>query len=242
MNDGTLVSVHGYAGDAEQIRNLMPYYLHHKRPVVVVSPVDSPIAPIHLRTQQGQVSFKYAGQREYVGHLSLERQKQQLKLLLKIPAQFYLMNDSDSVCISSRIPDYLYQEDVFWSNEVPDVMHTMPPDWPYPRLAFQPPYFCSRRILERMVAATEKVTFQSCLQLVFIDHYMMRLADAGQIPHKHYIRGCSCPTKNYPPGQAVMKQLVIDGGVMLHAVKSPDVIQMIVTARLEHNRQQKCNR
>jgi hypothetical protein len=221
--------VHGYAGDVSPVRLRLPFFLHHTRPVVMMSPVDSPIR--EDRVLRGpQIQFRHEGLRAYIGPVSLQRQKEHMRALLQYPGSFFLMNDSDSLCLSPEIPGLCYQEDVFWSNEVSDMMHTMPPGYPFPRLAFQPPYFCSRRVLEQMVKATETLTFES-LQLHFIDYYMMRLAVHANLPHRGFPFGCSCGTANNPQGQALMSELVRQGAVMLHSVKTSDVVSLLVRTR-----------
>jgi hypothetical protein len=238
MNENTLISIHGYAGDANQIKNLMPYYQHHGCQLVVLSPADSKITPklVGLAGREPGIIYGHIGQRAYIGPASLERQKQHLRILLtRFPHQFFLMNDSDSFCLSPEIPKYLYDEpDVFWSNEVSDEMHKMPEGYPYPRLAFQPPYFCSRKVLEGMVKSTETLTFESC-PLHYIDYYMMRLAHDAGIKHRGFVAGVSCPTNDYPPGMAGMLDGVENrGSVLLHSVKTLDVIVKLVDARTRY--------
>lgn len=224
LGESTLVSVHGYAGDAEQVRNLLPFYLHHGCRVVIVSPVDSPIGPKSLGNPRG-VDYRYAGLRAYTGDASLERQKLHMKLLLEFDADWFLMNDSDSFVISPRLPKYFFHPNVFWSHEASDLMHVRPPDWPYWRLAFQPPYFCSKRTLVRMVGATARVRYED-IDMKFIDHYLMRLAFAGGVEHHTFHNGCSCETLS-DIGRAHMKDCIRRGGVTLHAVKTPEVIRMM---------------
>jgi hypothetical protein len=220
-----LVSVHGYAGDAHQVAQLAPYFRHHGYPVLVVSPEDSPITKEALKGRGDDFEYAFSGLREYIGNTSMERQHLHMSHLLSLGYDWYLMNDADSFCLASKLPGYLFEQDVLWSNEVSDTCHKRPAGWPYPRLAFQPPYFCSRNILEQLVAARAFLDFdREDFDLKFIDHYMMRLADAADIPHAPFRVVSSFPTRNYPPGIRAMCETIKKGAVMLHAIKSQDVI------------------
>lgn len=231
MNPLTLVTVHGYYGDSAQVRNALRYYEHHGCPVVIMSPVDSPIQ------KMGPHICRFAGRRQYIGQLSLDRQFEQMRAMLDYPFQYFLANDSDSVCISPKIPEYLYDSpDVFWSNEVSDLMHQRKSDYPWPRLAFQPPYFFSRSILERMLAT--QGTFNTDPQTPFIDWVMMAICVAGNIPHKNFPHGCSCPTSDYNSRRHMCDRVANHGAVMLHSIKTPIALQEVVSARYQHNRTQ----
>jgi hypothetical protein len=122
------------------------------------------------------------GRRAYIGDLSLTRQFAQMRVLLEYPFEYFLANDSDSLCISPRIPEYLYADPHnFWSNEVSDLMHQRKPGYKWPRQAFQPPYFFSRRILEQMVATegTFEYDQQTPLRL------LMAICHAGSNAHSY---------------------------------------------------------
>lgn len=233
-----LVSVHGYAGDQKQIEDAMPYFLHHyDAPVVIMSPVDSPITQVKAAPT---VICRQAGKRAYVGPLSLTRQILQMKALLEHPYDLFLMNDSDSVCISREIPDYIFREpDVLWSNEVSDMMHARRPPYRFPRLAFQPPYIISRKNIEKMIAVSKNV--RADLTTPFIDWVMMAWAITANIPHKNYRDGISCPTRNHPPGVEWMSNSVRRGANFLHSVKDREILLLMAAQHqlfLEEQNQQ----
>jgi hypothetical protein len=221
----TIVSVHGYKGDEHQIRALLPCYEHHKLPIVILTPTDSRIP------EMGPHICRFGGLREYVGAKSLARQLEHWKILLEYDATHYLCNDSDSFCVSAQLPQYIYDEDVLWSNEVSDMFHVRPATYTLPRLAFQPPYFFSRGILERLIAAAPLVVFEP--QTPFIDWYFMAVAHAGGIPHKNFRDGISCGTADssiHPTAKdgglglrAMTNAVQNHGAIFLHAVKSAQV-------------------
>lgn len=225
MNPKTLVSVHGYAGDQIQIEHAMPYFLHHDCPVVVLSPKDSPIVRVDAAPT---VICRQEGMRAYIGEPSLERQLLQMKALLDYPFEYFLMNDSDSVCVSPKIPEYIYREpEILWSNEVSDMMHNRLLSYRLPRLAFQPPYFISRRNIERILAVAKKVRTDRTTP--FIDWAMMAWAIAAKIPHKGFLPVASCPTRAYQPGIDHMSALIRQhGAVMLHSIKDKPVLDHMV--------------
>lgn len=224
-NPSTLVSVHCYAGDQSQVENAMPYYLHHGCPVVVLSPVDSPIKQVAAAPT---VICRQGGSRAYVGELSLTRQLEHMRMLLEYPFEYFLMNDSDSVCLSPQIPRYVYNEpEVLWSNEVSDMMHNRLLSYRLPRLAFQPPYFISRRNIEKILKFAKRVKTDRTTP--FIDWVMMAWAVTAGIPHKNFLTGASCPTRGHPPGYDLMCELVRKHGrVMVHSIKDQDVLLRLV--------------
>jgi hypothetical protein len=167
--------------------------------------------------------------------LSLERQIAQLRVLLEYPFEWFLANDSDSLCISPKIPEYLYQEpDVLWSNLVPDTMHVRKADYTWPRLAAQPPYFMHRGIVERLVEVAPHV--ESDKQTEFIDWAMMAWAVAANIKLKNYRDGVSCPTSDHHSRQHMVNCISLAGAVMLHSVKLPQSLQAMVSARHQWSR------
>lgn len=235
MNENTLVATCGYSGDAHQIQLLMPYYVHHGCPVLVLSPEDAPIGPRDIGNPKG-VLYKAIGNRAYIGILSLERQKRHLKALLEFPHQWFLINDSDSLVISPELPAEWYSDPLcVWSHEASDSMHTMPTGYPWPRYAAQPPYFMGRPALEKIVEWTEKIPFED-MQLPYIDFFMMRWTVTAGLPHKSFSNGCSCPTTNHPDGILHMKDQISKGGITLHAIKSREAIGAAHGARYNYLR------
>jgi hypothetical protein len=232
MNENTLVSVHGYAGDAHQIRAFMPAHEAHGCPIVIVSPDDSRIDNLspHL--------CRFAGKREYIGVESLKRQVAHMKVLLEYPFEYFLANDADSFVVTPVIPRYVYQEDVLWSNEVSDMCHKRPDSYKLPRLACQPPYFFSRRILERMVAAAETFNFEGH-QTPFIDWLMMALPESAGIPHKGFRDGVSCPSTDAHSRNVMLNAVLREGRVFVHSVKSAQVYRMMMWARLQHEKRRR---
>jgi len=181
MNDNTLVVVHCYAGDAQRVLNFMPCYLHHECPVIIMSPEDS-------KVEFTGIICRHAGRRAYIGQESLDRQRLHLQMALEYPYDYFLLNDSDSFCVSPEIPKYLYEESggVVWSGEVTE---PRPHESPYPKIAMQPPYFLNRESLKRMLAVADKPQVRAHSVTPFIDWYMLALTcEAGLRPRTH-VRG-----------------------------------------------------
>lgn len=240
MNENTLVSVHGYAGDSNQVRFMLPYYLHHKCPVVIMSPVDSPITKALIGTRSG-ITLVESGNRAYIGQLSLDRQIEHMKELLKFPQHFFLMNDADSVCLSPQLPDYLYHEpDVLWSNIVSDAMHDSKraADYKYPHLAFQPPYFCSRGVLEKLLTVADNIKADP--NTPFIDWCMMAWAVEAGVPYKSfaYGHGVSCPSTTVETRYA-MEGAVNNGAIFVHSIKQLEALKQIAYARIRYKKKHK---
>jgi hypothetical protein len=237
MNDQTLVTVHGYAGDVTQVNMLMPYFKHHGCPVMILSPEDSKITP-NLITDSAGVDFRYGGVRAYIHQPSLDRQLIHLKMMLADPRNFqwFLANDSDSVVLAAELPEYLYSEKAtVWSNRVCDRIpnRARAADYPWPELAFQPPYFFSRYALEKLIEVAP-----SCpgdLVCPFIDWAMMAWTVRAGLTHRGFPEGASCGTPPNSDGLANMLRIVeLEGKFFLHAIKDKQSFHEIVYARLRY--------
>jgi hypothetical protein len=238
MNEKTLISCHGYSGDQEQIRTLLPYLTHHKCPLVIFSPEDSPIKVMgpHICRWQGM------GRRAYTGQASLDRQIAQMRALLDYDFGWFLMNDSDSICITPQIPPYLYERPgTLWSNIVSDEMHSRPPGYPWPRLASQPPYFCSRDVLERLIRIGPKIRAEQSRKADggfsdFIDWAMLMWCVAGNIHYMNFRDGISCPSSTPESLNTMAHYVSSEGRVFLHSIKTRRALNHIAAARQQYNR------
>jgi hypothetical protein len=229
LNPNTRVAVCCYAGDGPQVSGAVPLLVHHECPVVILSPTDSMFAIDHPGIEN-----KCGGLRQYTGQLSLDRQREHMRILLEYPEDFFLMHDADSVCLSPKIPDYLYTKDVLWSNLVHDSMRERAQGFymdGFPRLAFQPPYFLSRKTIERLLApvAVENISMNPTLP--FIDHYMVQLAVKAGVPWENFTDGFTGPISGDYPSFKRAWDAVQRGAVMIHSVKAPESWQALMTAR-----------
>lgn len=234
MNPNTLISVHGYAGDAHQIEILMPCYEHHKCPVYIVSPEDSKIEFM------GAHSCLYAGLRGYVGQITWDRQHLQLKRLLDFPFDWYLLNDSDSFCLQSNLPSYLFEDkNTVYSNEVNDFRKpggtwtdkngsvTWPLDYHigHPLVAMQPPYFCSREALQKIVAASEGMI--ACPITPFIDWWWVPACKLAGVHHQAFRDCVSCETET-EMGLRLVGNKIREGAIFVHAVKREHAFNILI--------------
>lgn len=235
----TMVAVHCYAGDRHQVIDQLPFHLRHGHPVIVMSPEDSPV-----EISVPGVSNATGGQREYIGWKGIERQLIHMRRLLEEPYDWFLMNDSDSLCIARDIPDFLYEdENVLWSNVVTDerirpeyLAAQYPGD--YPHLAFQPPVFASRLVMEKLLAVDPPSMNPS---LPIIDWMLMVRAIEAGVPYKAFpvAEGFHGSFAAYThtregveiDGGALMAQAVEAGNIMLHSIKHPDVLAEVSRAR-----------
>lgn len=156
---------------------------------------------------------------------------------------WFFMNDSDSVCLDAKFPDYLYEEeDVIWSNLVDDFRKDMPEFGPnyhggfpfqnVPMIASQPPYFCSRYALEKLVNSYGSV--RMCPVTPFIDWLFCQMAIVAGVELKPFLTGASCETKT-DLGIAVMRQQVSErGATFVHAIKTERARDMCIAARKEY--------
>lgn len=222
LNPGLLVSVHGYEGDSHQIKNMLRFQEHHEAPVVIFGPEDSPIV------KMGPHICRKVGKRQYIGALSLERQKLQLAALLEYPFDWFLSNDSDSLCLSPKLPAYVFErKDVLWSNVVSDAMHTRPEGYPWPQLAFQPPYFMHRDVIKKLIS----VDVPADPKTPFIDWVMMAWAVAAKVPYANFRDGMSCPTSDDGSLAAMSDAVTNRGAIFVHSIKTPRALNQVVGCR-----------
>ncbi len=191
-----LVAISGYDGDRHQIESNWQCYEHHNSPVLVLSPKDGAI------DRMNSAKCISIGAKGWIGAHTLYRQRRFLQMILNEPGEFVLFNDADSVCLSPQIPKYLYDSPgVFWSNEVRD---TNPAASKLPKLAFQPPYFFSKSVLHSLVrsSATPAHSFTQPspegwpmpLPTECIDHWMLQVVYAANLPHRTFPDGASFET------------------------------------------------
>ncbi len=229
MNERTRVAVCCYAGDQHQVIKTLGLYLHHRCPVVVLSPEDSKAEIKYLGIEN-----RFGGRRAYIGQESLDRQAIHLKLLLDFPEQHFLVHDADSVCLSAEIPRYLYQEpDILWSNVVQDGIPEHQPAYPtgWPHIAFQPPYFLSRKTIEGLLAVADRIRANPTMP--FIDHYMVQLAIESGWPYRSFRDGVSCPIDTkYPNEFSLVHDAVQNrGAVLMHSIKRAEVMGLLAAYR-----------
>jgi len=229
-NDNTLIAVSAYAGDLHQVETNLPVYTHHKCPVLILSPSDAPITKV----SNPRIHCKWDGLAGWIGPHTLERHLRYLKILLSTPQEYFLFHDADSVCLSARIPKYLYAEpDTIWSNIVTD---TNPGPSYLPKLALQPPYFLSRKSIHALLAAANDppVSYYAgvsehdgCpIPTNCIDHFMLQLAVGSGLPFKSFPDGASWETSS-EVGLNEMARRARSGVVMIHQVKSEKVLRRL---------------
>lgn len=229
MNENTLISVHGYAGDKHQVEMLSICYKHHGRPIVVCSPEDSKIEGLSF-----ECDYVFAGERAYIGRKSWHRQFLQMQSLLKRNDwNWILMNDSDSFCFQPNLPDYLYEdENVVWGCKVPDFRKpgetwtdengsvTWPLDFHkgFELAALQPGYFMHRKAMEKLVAAYSLMEDDPITP--FIDWQMIYLPALAGVPTMGFRNFVSCETETHN-GLTIVAREVRAGAIFVHAVKKP---------------------
>jgi hypothetical protein len=183
-----------------------------------MSPDDSRIERVECAPT---VITRYAGQRAYVGQASLDRQIQHMRIALSHPFDFFLMNDSDSFCLSPKIPDYLYTDDYIFANAVGE---PRPHSSPYPKVALQPPYFISRKNLEKLVAVAPRIRAHEITP--YIDWAMLAWSQEAGVPFKAFWdyekdHGTPHPTAEIAadPWAEMHDRVRNHGRVMVHPIK-----------------------
>lgn len=228
----TCIAVHCYQGDAELVKRAMPIHKAHGCDVVCLSPADS---PVNIPGAQCQ----FAGKKAYIGELSWIRQREQLKILMTYPHRFFLLNDADSFCVSAKIPERLYSEShaALWSNLVPE---PRPHASPYPKFAAQPPYFCSRESLQKIIEAYSKVPLHPITP--YIDFAMLAWAcEAGlrlrAFAELEHLSRCAEPFSGDDSWAELNYHIRYCGAFAMHPIKSSEHFDLCVRARRFYEQQ-----
>jgi len=226
VNDQTLVAVCCYQGDAHQVVNALPVYQQHGCKVVILSPEDSPVVIPGVECQ-------HAGKRAYIGADSLHRQLRYFEKLLLFPHTYMLLHDSDSLCLSAKIPERLYYESekTVWSNEVQE---PRPHASPYPKIAMQPPYFLTRDSIWRMLNIAGRLNVHPITP--YVDWFMLALTcEAGlkHMPFTHFEHPSYCdkPFEGTDPWQQLDYRIRYMGTNFVHPIKTPEQVRLCVEAR-----------
>jgi|ERR1035437_4262204 hypothetical protein len=175
MNEDTRIAVCCYAGDQQQVEQMLDLYLHHQRPVVIFSPEDSKAI-----IQHPGVENRHFGKNQMLGPDSQATFLGYLKILLTYPEKYFLVNEPDSFCLDPKIPDYLYAE--------PDTVWTTGGGQP---MSIEPPWFLSRKTIEAFIAVADSVVYSPDLPWVAL--YIGQLIQAGGLPWKRHLNCCLCP-------------------------------------------------
>ncbi len=231
MNESVRVVVHGYSGDAHQIVNAMPQYDHHAAPVTVLSPEDAPV-------DIPGVDCRKAGKRAYTGQLSLDRQRAHLELLLGYDEEWFLLHDSDSVCLEPELPGYLYEPDTVFYNATPTHRYLASlgePPLPGYEYVFQPPLFFSRQSLLRMLAFSDEAMEELPDFGKLIDWFFLAMARLAGLDAKPFPDGISRPL--WAPYEIARAYASVrtKGIIFLHSVKTKEALDVFVSGRAEFN-------
>lgn len=176
------------------------------------------------------------------GPIANQRQIEQMKLLLTYPENFFFMNDADSFCLSPELPAYLYAApDVVWSTYVRDTLPLNQPGYigypaDFPHAALQPPYFMSRRSIEKMLAVADQIVPNEIMP--WIDHFMLQMAYAAKLEYRRFENSIAADLDRYPRNLPSAVATARNGAVFVHSSKSPKTWRPLMAARLEYLRGQ----
>jgi hypothetical protein len=145
----TLVVVHCYAGDQPLVEMMLPYWLHHGHPLLLLSPEDAPV-----NIEHPGVTCKSSGLRGWKGPHTIHRQIAHWKLTSEESFDYVFLNDADSLCLTPELPAYLYSEpDAFYCNVLCHEFEHREDDHPN----LNPPYWMSHETLDKLITAADAV-------------------------------------------------------------------------------------
>jgi len=223
MNPDTLVVVHCYSGDELLVQQLLPIFLHHECPVLVLSPEDSAVTIDNPRVENAT-----AGKKGWKGEHTLYRQLEHWKLALQRPQSWFLLNDADSACLSPDLPPHLYADpNKFWCNVLCHENEHLESDRPN----LNPPYFMHRIVLEAMVKRAEEMElpegtdFDGYNDQLAIDGFYTRLIiNELHVSYENYPDGAT----TWPRGIQDLHDHVKSGARFIHGVKHSLDAQLMV--------------
>lgn len=233
MNPDTRVAVCCYAKDGHQVAEMLDLYLHHECPVTILSPENS-----KFEIQHPRIDNRFGGKRCAIGQDALDRHREHLRILLTYPEEYFLIHDSDSVCLSPQLPDFLYAEpDILWSCLVTDETPHQQKFYRegFPHIAFQPAWFMSRKTIEAMLARVAHENLPANPGLSFIDYWLVELALEVGRPYKGIPGALSLPlSDDNPPAKEQGLEAVRNGAIFIHSVKGARHVAPFIAARAEY--------
>jgi hypothetical protein len=229
MNEDTRIAVCCHAGDGYLALQHLGLYLQHGCPLTVLSPEDSKVT-----IDYPGVDNKYGGKRAYTGPDSLTRQAEHLRLLLQYSENYFLIHDADSISLAPKIPDYLYERECVWSNVYQDTTLHQQVEYPegWPHVAFQPPYFLSRKTIERMLAVKDRVIPSKIM--AFIDFYMLQLTMTAKLDWDTFHEGITGPLFHPVHESIAIDKIKNHGFIFIHAAKDERATNAFVEARRQY--------
>lgn len=215
-NPDTLVVVQAFAPYADMVRMNMPYWKHHGCPVIISSPRDS------FCFVENAVCVRH-GEEGHAGPKSLDRWREILEWMLVQPQKYFLMHESDSICLDPAIPRYCYkQPDVLWSNEMAE--NGNPPTQQFYCVA---PWFLSKDTIKKLLGASkhspDRPPFHG-------DRWVGQMAEVSGAPHSLWTPGIGCGTLRPGPELRQVCAAVRAGVVMVHGVKTKEVLDTLLRA------------
>jgi hypothetical protein len=206
----------------------LPLWRHHGSQVVIMSPWDSQLViPGSL--------FAFVGEDEWAGAKSIERW---VKMLAWCDREchnkgyrYVLMHESDSVCLTSKLPEYLTapeNEEIFFSNEMPE--NAEPRIQEFYCLA---PWFFSAKVVRKLMAFIQTEFFWPVGPL-HGDRWLGQLLVASGVAHRKFEPGIGCGTLGPVTAPDRLPELnqvcdaVRNGAVMIHGVKTQPVQERLL--------------
>jgi len=224
LNPDTRVAVCCYAGDQNQVVDMLDIYLHHECPVVILSPEDAQV-------EISGVENRFGGERCYIGEKAIIRMRKHLEILLSFPENYFLIHDADSFCLTPIIPKYIYDEpDALWTNIKIDDSPQQQAFYPegFPHIAFHPPWFLSRKTIEALLAVADDVTPNQ--NMLFIDYWLIQLAIKAGIKWRGFPNAISFPTYDPFFAGAAWDAVRYRGTTFVHAVKTREICMQLMHA------------
>jgi len=218
LNPDTLIVVHCYSDDLVRVQNFLPVFTHHERPILLLSPEDAPVTLEHTG-----IAYASAGGKGWKGPQTIHRQVAHWRLALEYEpyAHWFLLNDSDSMCLDPQLPDYLYADpNMVWANVLCHENEHQEDDHPN----LNPPYFMSRHVLQQLLDKAEEIR-EDIPQDAFLEphdwgqaidgFYTHLVSDLLHIPFETYPDGAT----TWPRGRQEVLDLTQKGAIFIHGIK-----------------------
>src|SRR5512138_3800464 len=193
-----LIPVQGMGRYNEMANMNRKFWYHHWAPIVTLSPTDEPM-------QVPGIVNVSLGREGHTGRASIERWRLMLEWCAEQPFDYFLMHETDSICLTNELPDYLFDNpDTLFSNEMPE--NAQPPIQGFYCLA---PWFFSRKLIKEIVHYIPKLIFTGPANG---DRWLGQILEQGGFKHAPFRNGIGCGTLSMAPDR--MPELIQIGNAV----------------------------
>lgn len=198
-----------------------PVWLQHGFPVLVLTTTDGPI--------KSQFNTVRIGKMGGLSPLAIPRIKSQFVYLTSLDYDWFVVFETDCLCLSKTLPEGIWQKKGLWANVMTDITgRYYCKTWP------SPPWVFDKESLVKFTTVAAMV--RDDIERLASDRWMAVIADFGRIPLNSFgAQGFSTNNFWHSPE---MPNFIRKGAVILHGIKDERALDC---CRAAHQEYIKCN-